>query len=407
MNNFWKNFSSVFLGASATQLIPIFGSLIIARIFSPTEFGEFSSWLAIVTFFSIITTLRLETMLALTEDGTERAKAIFFIFVVTVLMAILFFACLIGAKTLQGKLNYIPNSPALFLTIIPAALFTALNQIWQTWAATEGSYGKLNAMRLIQASALVLLQIGAGLKYPTAAGLVVGFIFASGIAFVCSVNIMPKFIYKKIFNAADFRKFLYRYINFPLYALPADAINTAAGQLPVLVASYRFGNETAGYLALTMRVLGTPIGLVGKSALDVFKRYAIQSIQEAGNCRVLYINTFIALTIASLIFISGTIFLAEDIFFLAFGPEWLPAAHMAIWLLPMFALRMIASPLSYITYLVERQHIDLLWQFGLIFITITTLHAFASYRITIIIYSIGCAIMYLIYISISYQLSKG
>lgn len=407
MSNFWKHVSSVFAGTLVAQSIPIVGSLFIARIFAPSEFGEFSTWLAIVTLVSVVVTLRLEAMLAIAEDGMDRTRAVFIVFVVTILMAILFFICVAGAKFLPGVRHYLPDSPVLLLTIVPAALCLALNQIWQTWAAAEGLYGKLNVMRLVQASTLVLVQIGAGLKYPTATSLVIGFVVATGIAFAWSVKTMPRFIRGEFCSPVEFRKFFSRYKNFPLYALPADAINTAAGQLPILVVSYRFGNEVAGYLALTMRVLGAPIGLVGKAVLDVFKRYAIQSIQKTGNCRSLYVNTFMALVLASLVLIGGTIFLAEDIFRVAFGPEWLPAGRMAIWLLPMFALRMIASPLSYMAYLVERQHIDLLWQAALMVVTVVTLYAFPSYESTLIGYSAGYAAMYFVYILISYRLSKG
>lgn len=407
MNRFWKQVSSVFFGALAAQLIPIIGSLFIARIFSPDDFGRFSTWLAIVTIVSVVVTFRLEAVLAITEDGMPRVKAVFATFVVSILMAILFFFCMIiGANFL--KVGYSsPGSSTLLLTVVPAALLLALNQIWQTWAAAEGLYGKLNTMRLVQAATLVLVQVGAGLKYPNAVSLVVGLVVASGVAFGWSVMMMPQFIHGQFFRLIEFKDFLSRYRNFPLYALPADSINTAVGQLPILVISYRFGHEAAGYLALTMRVLGAPIGLVGKAVLDVFKRHAVQSIQKTGNCRDLYVDTLAMLVVAALTMIVGTLFLAEDIFLYAFGFEWISSGHIAILLLPMFALRMIASPLSYMAYLVERQRIDLLWQSGLLLVTVATLYAFNSFEFTLIGYSVGYAFMYLVYIGISYQLSKG
>ncbi|WP_417283177.1 lipopolysaccharide biosynthesis protein [Comamonas sp.] len=407
MSNFWKNVSSVFAGTLVAQSIPIIGSLFIARIFAPSEFGEFSTWLAIVTFVSIVVTLRFEAMLAIAADGMDRVKAVFIIFAVTIMTAVLIFICMIAASFFPSIRHYFPGSAALLLMIVPAALCLALNQIWQTWAAAEGLYSKLNAMRLVQASTLVLAQIGIGFKYPAAISLVVGFVAATGIAFLCSIKLMPSCIDTQFFRVIEFKKFFSRYKSFPLYALPADAINTAAGQLPVLVISYRFGHEVAGYLALTMRVLGAPIGLVGKAVLDVFKRYAIQSIQKTGNCQSLYIKTLMSLLLASIFLVAGTVFLAEDIFRVAFGAEWIPASRMAIWLLPMFAMRMIASPLSYMAYLVERQHIDLIWQAALMLVTVATLYVFHSYESTLIGYSAAYAAMYILYILISYKLSKG
>lgn len=408
MNAFWKHVSSVFAGTLLAQSIPIVGSLFITRIFAPSEFGEFSTWLALVSFVAVIVTLRFEAVLAIVEDGLARTEAVLIVMVTTVVAAAVMSVCLAVLKHLPwGPRHYLPEKTVLLVLLVPAALLMALNQVWQTWAAADGAYGKLNAMRIVQALATVLFQVGAGLKYPNALSLVLGFVLAGGIAFAWAVTLMPRFLRRGFFDLARFRKFFHRYRKFPLYALPADSINTAASQLPVLVVSYRFGNEVAGYLALTMRVLGAPVGLVGKAVLDVFKRYAVQSIKQIGNCRSLYVNTFMALALASLVMVMGTIFLAEDIFRVAFGPEWVPSGRMAIWLLPMFAMGLIASPLSYMTYLVEKQHIDMLWQFGLMVVTVGALYSFATYQSTLIGYGVGYAGMYLIYMFISYRLSGG
>lgn len=407
MNIFWRHVSSVFFGTLLAQSIPIIGSLFIARIFAPSEFGEFSTWLAIVSFSSVVITLRFEAVLVIVEDGIDRAKSVFIISVTTMLMAVVFFIVFVFFNYLTGGRYFSQVSSITLMVITPAALLLALNQIWQAWAASEGLYTKLNIMRLVQTMILVVVQIGLGMKSPTAISLVMGFIVASGIAFAWSFTVMPKIIYREFFYLKDFRKFFYRYKNFPLYALPADSINTAVGQLPILVISHRFGNDAAGYLALTMRVLGAPIGLVGKAVLDVFKRHAIQSIKETGNCKDLYINTFFALSLASLSMIAGTILFGEDIFRIAFGREWIFSGQMAIWLLPMFAMRLIASPLSYMAYLVEKQRIDLFWQLALAIASVVSLYIFPSHEMTLIGYSIGYALMYVVYIFLSYQLSKG
>jgi len=407
MKSFWKHVSSVFAGTVLAQSVPLVGSLFITRIFAPSEFGEFATWLALVSFIAVAVTLRFETVLVIVEDGLARAQAVLIVLMTTVAAATVLSLCLIVLKHLPGIQHYLPEKTILLALLVPAALLMALNQVWQTWAAADGAYGKLNAMRLVQALATVLLQVSAGLKYPNVLSLVLGFVLASGIAFAWAVILMPRFIHREFLDSTEFRKFFHRYRKFPQYALPADSINTAAAQLPVLVVSYRFGNEAAGYLALTMRVLGAPVGLVGKAVLDVFKRYAVQSIRQIGNCRTLYVNTFMALSLASLAMVIGTIFLAEDIFRVAFGPEWDESGRITIWLLPMFAMGLIASPLSYMTYLVEKQRIDMLWQFGLFMAAIGALYGFSSYKSTLIGYGTGYAAMYLIYIFISYRLSGG
>ncbi|WNF45442.1 oligosaccharide flippase family protein [Pseudomonas sp. SG20056] len=407
MSAYWRHVSTVFTGSLFAQSIPIIGSLAIARIFAPSEFGEFSTWLALVSFIAVVVTLRLETVLAIVEDGEDRAKAVFITLATTLSMTCILSVALYILSSFSIARAYLPEQPVLLSLIVPAAFLVALNQIWQTWAAVDGTYRKLNTMRLVQAFSIVLIQIGAGLRYPAAVSLVLGFVIASGISFVTAVILMPRFVYGSFFHHDMFLKFFLRYKKFPLYALPADSINTAVAQLPVLVVFHRFGGETAGYLALTMRVLGAPVGLVGKAILDVFKRYAVLGIRESGNCRNLYIKTFMALALASIIMVICTVLLAEDIFRVAFGDEWIQSGRMAIWLLPMFALGLVASPLSYMVYLVEKQYVDLLWQVGLMVVAMAALYGFSSSRSTLIGYGVGYAMMYMVYILISYRLSGG
>lgn len=403
---YWKNISSVFSGTLAAQLIIIVGSIFIARIFSPSEFGKFSAWLAIVSFSSVIITLRFEAVLAIVEEGMDRLKAVFFVFLISITISIVLFASLVLAKNSPWIDIYFSKSILLILTIAPAALFLALNQVCQMWAAAEGMYKNLIIMRLVHAVTIIGMQISLGLKYPYAASLAVGFTIAGVIGLGIAITIMPKFIDVKFYNFQNLKSFFKRYRKFPIFALPADSINSAVAQLPVLIISLRFGSEVAGYLALTMRVLGAPLGLIGKAVLDVFKRHAVQNIQQEGNCRDLYLSTFSVLAFSSLLFVVATILLADEIFRVAFGSEWVVSGKMAIWLLPMFALGMIASPLSYLSYLVEKQHIDLLWQSGLAIVVLLNLNSFSTYESTLIAHSIGYGLMYLIYIFISYNLSK-
>lgn len=407
MSTYWRHVTSVFTGSLIAQSIPIIGSLAITRIFAPSEFGEFSTWLAIVSVAAVVVTMRLETVLAIVEDGKARVQAVSIVLVTTFIVVIAFSLVLYLLSYFTIVRSYLPDQPILPMLFVPAALFVALNQVWQTWAAVEGAYGKLNIMRLVQALTIVVVQISAGLICPESISLVLGFLLASFISFLTALILMPQLICVTVLNRDTFLAFFCRYKKFPLYALPADSISTAVAQLPVLVVYHRFGSEAAGYLALTIRVLGAPVGLVGKAILDVFKRYAVKDIREIGNCRDIYMKTFKVLALSSVFMVICTTFLAEDIFRIAFGVEWIASGETAIWLLPMFALGLIASPLSYIVYLVERQYLDLLWQAALMVVVVAALYMCSTLKATLIGYAIGYAVMYVFYLGLSFRLSGG
>lgn len=208
MNSFWKNVTSVFAGVFIAQLIPIIGSLFIARIFIPEVFGDFSVWLANTTILATLLTLRFETALAIVEDGEKRVKAVFYTFGISLLISLILGISLLPLLLINRfvPLPFSINTTSFLLSIM-GALALALNQIWQSWAAAEGFYKKLTAMRLVQAVFLVVLQILLGLQAPNTMSLMAGFTISGLLSFLMILILMPN-IFKMHFIQKDgFRVF--------------------------------------------------------------------------------------------------------------------------------------------------------------------------------------------------------
>ena len=158
---------------------------------------------------------------------------------------------------------------------------------------------------------------------------------------------------------------------------------------------------------MTMRILGAPIGLLGKSVLDVFKRHAASSFRDHGECRSDYVQTFKVLGLGSLAFSLVMAISSETLFAVAFGETWRASGVIAVWLLPLFALRFMASPLSYMAYIAGKQHVDLFWQIALLGMTLASLNIPQRYDLALQAYSAGYSVLYVIYLALSYRFSLG
>ena len=406
MSSYWKSVSTVLTGTALAQVIPIVGSLVIARLYAPAEFGVFAAWLGGVLLLAVMVTGRFETALAIEPDGEPRRLA-----AISTLMTAVIGSCvaliLLASAMLIAPTVFANLPTALIVSLVPAGFAIAAANIWQSWAAAEGQYRYLSMMRIVQAGAVTLIQIIVSIFGPSAVMLATAHILGVCVGLVLSAYVMPigRFPVGQI--RATVRRFWHQQRRFPIFSLPADAINTAAAQLPILIVASRFGAETAGLLAMTIRILGAPIGLLGKSVLDVFKRHAATSFRERGECRSEYLRTFKALAISSLVFCIVMVFLSETFFALAFGEKWRAAGTIAVWLLPLFALRFIASPLSYMVYIAGKQHIDLFWQISLLVITVLSLCVPHSHELALQAYSAGYSMLYVIYLVMSYRFSLG
>ena len=309
---------------------------------------------------------------------------------------------------MRPKFTY---SLTLLLLFIPATLIAATIQTWQAWAAAEGLYRKLAWIRIAQALGVAIGQIALGVfATPTAVEMSIGYV-GGVIAGLCvAVYTMPI----KLSFSMNISKFLYTlkthwayYRRFPLFSLPADTINTVAGQIPLLIIASEFGAEASGLYALTTRILGAPIGLLGTAVLDVFKRSAAVSYREKGHCRNEYLHTLWILTMGGVLLTLGVIFMAEPLFVFAFGEPWRKAGIISVWLMPMFALRFIASPLSYVFYIANKQNIDLIWQCALLGMTLIAFLLTSSFEQSVKMYAIGYSFLYMVYLALSYHYSKG
>ncbi|CAM5188354.1 hypothetical protein CDEF62S_02704 [Castellaniella defragrans] len=383
--------------------MPIAASLVIARLYVPSAFGVYSTWLAVATIVAVCVTYRLEHSLGLEADGAPRERLVIAaaaLIVATGLVLLVIVAIMSRwLITLSGL-----GSRTLLLCLIPMSVGTALTQLWQSWAANNGDIRELSYMRVWLAASVAIPQVVVGWFEPTsemlAASQVLGTWFAGWISFrLVPVRHGWPGSFKETFEWS--LGALKKYRRFATLSLGADLTNALSSQLPLLVLTTRFGSDIAGYYALATRAMGAPISILGGAVRDVFKRAANEEFRRTRDCSPVFWRTFRVLAFASAAFVLVAYPLSETAFSLFFGENWRPSGLIAAWLLPMFALRFISSPLSYTLYITERQGSDLFWQIGLLIMTVGTLAFFQTYRTTLISYSAGYAVMYLVYLDLS------
>jgi O-antigen/teichoic acid export membrane protein len=405
---FFRSTRVVLLGMAIAQSIPLLGSLIIARLYVPAEFGAFSTWLGVVITAAVLVTGRLEMALVIEGDRESRKFAMAATLATICGAAALLFFFVLGAYLIMPDSRRF--SLGLVLAFVPATLLMAVAQTWQSWAAAEGLYRELSWIRIAQALGVTGVQVLVGWLAPSTLALALGHPLGVLLGVVVAACVMPLHL-GAFLPWASFRtklcSFWLQHRRFPLFALPAGFINTGASQLPLFFITSKFGAEASGLYALTVRILGGPISLLGTALLDVFKRSAATSYRELGNCRDDYLRTFRVLLVLGIVLALGVILAAEPLIAWAFGETWRQAGVIAVWLMPMFAFRFVASPLSYVFYIAGGQRVDLAWQCGLLAVTVLAFSAFPDFESSVKAYAAGYAGMYVIYLFLSYRYSKG
>lgn len=398
----------VLLGLATAQGIALLGSLLVARLYVPAEFGLYSTWQAAVMMVALAITGRYEAAIVVVAEGARRQQATQASLALAMGLGLLL--ALLGSLLLPFVA--LPQRIVawhVFLAIA-ASILAACIQIFQSWAAAEGHYGELSRFRVAQAVGIVAAQVTAGLISPTAPGLMVGFILGQGLGLAWSLRRHVRSGLRAGSHCMRWQRmaaFYRRHYRFPVYSLPADLINLTAWQIPLFVISSRFGLEAAGLYAMAVRILGGPISLLSAAVLDVFKKTAASSYRDTGSCRADYFRALMILLPIGGMFWVVVQFFAEFFFGFAFGLGWVGAGTVAIWLAPMFALKFAGSPLGFVLYIAGRQQVDLLWQMSLLVVTAIALFGLPSFESAVRTFALGYAGLYVVYLMLSYRYSQN
>jgi O-antigen/teichoic acid export membrane protein len=404
VHNYWQNIARVAGGAIVAQAIPFLGSFIIARLYAPDAFGEYSVWVAVVTWLVVIMTCRLEQGLALISNGDDRALATSNILTIAVqvgaaLATITFIALLLGSTSLSAPL-------ALLVMLVPTALMLAAIQTIQFYNAAEGRYGRLNFFRILIAASILSAQLASVLLSTSSIALAAGHLIGVAMPLLLLLLTMPRkaMAMQTLPNAW---RFLKQHKPYALYSMPADLINKISLTLPVIFTTSNYGPENAGLLAMAIKILGAPISLVGASILDVYRQYAASEHEQFGRSDRIFLRTLCVLSaIAAIVFFAGT-FLIQPASDFLFDERWRSTGSVAIILLPLFCARLITSPLTYSVYIAGKQWVDLAWQLALLTATAFVFSLDANYELTLAIYCWTGVGLYAIYLALSFYFAKG
>lgn len=407
-----RNIATLMTGTALAQAIPIAISPILTRLYSPEEFGIFAFYMAIVLIASVAVTGRYEMAILLPKrDGDAfnvvalaigLSGAVSGVLFLLVVLFNRFFSELVDVPGLSRWLYWVPASTLL------VGIYQSLNY----WSNRKGHYRRLAISRVTQSSSSAMVQLGGGYGGSGAGGLVGGQLIGQALSSV----VLGRLIYKE--DHAQARKITKlrliamarRYSDFPKYLIAAHGINIVSAQMPVILLSMLFGTATAGFYTLTHRIMGAPISLLAGAIGDVFRQEASHSYVQHGNCKEIYWRTFRRLVVIAVPLSVLFFFVAPWAFGLVFGSAWRVSGEYAQILTPVLFFGFVASPLSTMFMIAEKQRMDLAWQLcffiavgGAFFIG----HLFSSAKISLAAFSFAYSAMQVVSGMISYRLAAG
>lgn len=407
-SEFGRNVLTLMTGTTIAQAIPIAISPILTRIYTPEDLGIFALYMSIASIISVIATGRYELAIMLPKKDDDAINVVVLSILISFFVSLL---SLIIVFVFNAQITNLLGNPeiASWLYFIPVSvLLTGLYQSFNYWSNRKKQYKRLATSRVLQSGITATTNLGMGFGGLGSSGLIFGSVLGQGIA----TMILGKIIWKEDKNRLESIKRLKifamtkRYVKFPKFDILASLSNVSSHQITHILFNTFFNSSIAGYYYFTQRILGLPITFIASAIADVFRQSATMEYRLHGNAKQIYISTFKKLFILSFFPSLLLYFFAIDIFIFVFGETWKIAGEYAKILSPMLFLRFISSPLSFMLYIGEKQHINLLGNGFFLFLTILSFYFSRNALETIYLLSFSYSFIYIAYLYISSKIAR-
>jgi lipopolysaccharide exporter len=374
MSKFLSNMAKVSSSTLVGQLIGLVVTPILARIYSPADFGIFQLFVSIVGVIAPTACLSYYYAIILPEKNEDSANVVilclFLIAMISFITTIFFF---LFSNIIEHDLN----APGFshYVPLIPLAiLFSGYAYIFGYWASRKEQYGIIAKANVYSSFTGKGFSIGYGLLGPTPFGLIVGSI-------INDVTIVLILIKKAIEDFSLFyhtsyekiKEMVIRYKKFPQYSLGADLAGTIAIQVIPFALAFNFSPDIIGYYAMAYIILRLPTRLIGNAIGTVFFQQASVEKNHTGEIRAVVKSVYTRLISFGIFICLILIIAGPEIFAFVFGSRWETAGLYAQILAPSFFVAFIAFPLAYIYPVLEKQSISFWFNISLFFSSVFVL----------------------------------
>ncbi len=407
-SEFSGNVLTLMTGTTISQAIPIAISPILTRLYTPQDFGLLAVYLAIAVLIGSIAGGRYELAIMLPEKDIDAFNIMVLSIIISICISLITFlvvyifngqiTALLGNKELAYWLYFIP------FTVLATGIYQSFNY----WSNRKKHFKRLAASRIVQSGTTASSHLAFGFGGLGSTGLIVGQMLGQTVA----VAVLGRLIWKQDknkcnqINMSKMYLLAKKYVKFPKFDLAATFINVFSHQIIHILFNIFFGAVIAGFYYLTQKLMGLPISLIAQAIGDVFKQKASEDFKKVKNAKRIYISTFKKLFILALIPSLILYFFSVKIFTFVFGSDWVMTGEFVKMMIPMFFLKFIASPLSFMLYIGEKQHINLYSQFLFLFATVISFLIGETPYDVVYYISVLFSCVYLYYIYLSAKIAK-
>ncbi|WP_410473565.1 oligosaccharide flippase family protein [Guyparkeria sp. TX1] len=341
---------------AAGQLILLAVVPLLTRLYTPSDFGVFAVFGAVMSVVLVASSLRYELAIPLPRHERDAETLLIIALMINVTTALIM---VVVVFLLGERIATWTETPALasVLWLLPIVILVAgTYKALKFWAVRRRDFRRIAKTRISQSLANATAQVLGGLAGLGVWGLVIGHAIgqSAGVRSLSSNLGLVTWTKDAISRPLRSKALIRRHRRFPMYDVPAAVVNTASVQLPNFLLAVLFSPVVAGFYYLADRILATPMTMVSQAVAQVL--YGdMRNLLAAGKARQRCFQLLLVMAIIGLPPTLVIFFYAEPIFAAVFGEDWRDAGVYASWLIAGLFVQFLYSPLSMVLMAIEGQ----------------------------------------------------
>ena len=357
--------SSVFTllsGTTVALLIAYIAQPILTRLYPPEAFGIFEAFGALVGLLIPFASLRYEDAIMLPEKDDEALHllGLSIVLVILAVLASLIFHYL--GPLIDTELGMSSVAPWL-IWIPPVLLSFRFTKLGELWLSRQKKYPTISSTQILQSGVTAGSRVLLGRLIQPAGplGLIAGYCAGYATAMTAYIYLIlrrEKQFFKRAFQIEGLAQSLRRYRHFPYFSMPSTLLSALISRLPFLLLLYFFDEATIGFLGRSFALFATPLSLLGNAVSQVFfvdgveahRKGSLPELIRRVHARLIWIGLFPA----TALMITG-----PHVFGSILGQPWIVSGHYLQWIAPWLFLAGVASPLTRLFDILEKQRLDL------------------------------------------------
>ena len=346
---------------SGRSIAAAFGLLltpVVARLFTPADFGVAASYLAIAAIAAQVASLRYESAVVLPKDDKEALLLAALAYRILPAFCLLML-CVTGLLKASGTGGRTFDLLGDWVWVLPITVLVMGGQdIQESWLSRKKSFGLISKTVVLETTLGGIARIGFGvLGGSSVYGLILGHLLGASGRLVMQGRAGAASL-KATFRQIEWptmREIARRYSDFPKLNAPAGLVFSTGQNLPVLLFGAMFSPEIAGFFAMANRLAQIPVQIVAASVRRVFLQKAAAIHNDGRSLRRSFLLTAAGLLLIGAVPCAAIWMYGEPVLGWLLGARWLSAGRILEIIAPWILTVWVTAPCNAIFIVLRKQ----------------------------------------------------